>query len=212
MRDKQSALSGLSKELRDRDKALAESTTAIVEKDRLIAQLREHLREEAELESEEDGTRSPRRTVFSRVNESLEEDIANMRTLLAESTNNLEATRRERDTLSRKHHELSQDCQRHQSLLKKQESTMDTQRKDIIALREDVNRLRDKYDEARDKLRDSEDAYGSLESVIEERDSTILDLRSQNDRLNSELADAELSNTAANDDRDRIQLHFNTFQ
>ena len=92
MRDRQSALS-------DRDKALAESTAAIVEKDRLIAQLRDHLREEAELESEEDGTRSPRRTVFSRVNESLEEDIANMRTLLAESTNNLEATRRERYTL-----------------------------------------------------------------------------------------------------------------
>jgi chromosome segregation ATPase len=160
MRERQSAISGLSKDLRDRDKTLAESNAAIVEKDRLIAQLREHLREEAEWESEEDGTRSPRRTVFSRVNESLEEDIANMRTLLAESTNNLEATRRERDTLSRKHQELLQDCQRRQSLLKKQESTMDTQRKDIIALREDVNRLRDKYDEARDKLRDSEDAYG----------------------------------------------------
>jgi len=111
MRERQSALSGLSKELRDRYKTLAESTAAIVEKDRLIAQLREHPREEAELESEEDGTRSPRRTVFSRSNESLEEDIANMRTLLAESTNNLEATRRERDTLSRKHQELSQDCQ-----------------------------------------------------------------------------------------------------
>ncbi len=123
----------------------------------------------------------PRRIVFSRVNESLEEDIANMRTLLAESTKNLEATRRERDTFSRKHQELSQDCQRRHSLLKKQ---------DIIALREDVNRLRDKYDEAREKLRDTEDAYGSLESVIDERESTILDLRSQTDRLNSELVDA----------------------
>jgi hypothetical protein len=49
---------------------------------------------------------------------------------------------------------------------------MGTQRKDIIALR-----LRDKYDEARDRLRDSGDAYGSLESAIEERESTILDLR-----------------------------------
>ena len=46
MRDRQSALSGLSKELRDREKALAESTAAIVEKDRLIAQLREHHRVE----------------------------------------------------------------------------------------------------------------------------------------------------------------------
>jgi len=54
---------------------------------------------------------------------------------------------------------------------------MDTQRKGIIALREDVNRLRDKYDEAIDRLRDSGDAYGSLESAIEERESTILDLR-----------------------------------
>jgi chromosome segregation ATPase len=86
---------------------------------------------------------------------------------------------------------------------------MDTQRKDIIALRGDVNRLRDKYDEAKDRLQDSEDAYGSLESVIEEREPTILDLRSQNDRLNSELADAESSTTTANDDRDPIQLHFN---
>ena len=68
-----------------------------------------------------------------------------------------------------------------------------------------MNRLRDKYDEARDRLQDSEDAYSSLESVIRERESTILDLRSQNDRLNSELAEAESSTTAANDDRDRIQ-------
>jgi hypothetical protein len=94
MREKQSALSGLAKDLRDRDKALEESAAAIVEKERLIAQLREHLRQEAELVDEEDGTRSPRRNVFSRVNESTEEDIANMRTLLAESTNNLEAARR----------------------------------------------------------------------------------------------------------------------
>jgi chromosome segregation ATPase len=86
---------------------------------------------------------------------------------------------------------------------------MDTHRKDIIALREDVNRLRDKYDEARDRLQDSEDAHGSLESVFEERDSTILDLRSQNGRLNDELAEAESSFATANDDRDRIQLHFN---
>jgi predicted nuclease with TOPRIM domain len=77
---------------------------------------------------------------------------------------------------------------------------MDTQRKDIIALREDVNRLRNKYDEARDRLQDSEDAHGSLESVIEERDSTILDFRSQNGRLNDELAEA---------DCDHIQKHFN---
>jgi hypothetical protein len=73
--------------------------------------------------------------MFYRVNESREENLANMRTLLAESTNNLEATRRERDTLSHKHQELLQDYQRRQSLLKKQEFTMDTQREDIIALR-----------------------------------------------------------------------------
>jgi hypothetical protein len=65
----------------------------------------------------------------------MEEDIANLRTLLAESTNNLEAARRERDEHARKHQELSQDHKHRQSLLKKQESTMDTQRKDIIALR-----------------------------------------------------------------------------
>jgi chromosome segregation ATPase len=186
---------------------MKDSAAAIVEKDRLIAQLREHLREEAEVVDDEDGTRSPRRNVFTRLNHSMEKDIANMRTLLPESTNNLEAARRERDEHARKQQELSQDYKHRQSLLKKQESTMGTQRKDIIALREDVNRLRDKYDEARDRLQ--EDAYGSLESVIEERESTILDLRSQNDRLNSELAGAELSTTAANDDRDRIQLHVN---
>jgi hypothetical protein len=55
MREKQSILSGLTQDIRDRDKALEESAATIVEKERLIAQLREHL-EEAELE-EEDGTR-----------------------------------------------------------------------------------------------------------------------------------------------------------
>ena len=39
---------------------LEDAVAAIVEKDRLIAQLREHLREEAELKDEDDGTRSPR--------------------------------------------------------------------------------------------------------------------------------------------------------
>jgi chromosome segregation ATPase len=72
-----------------------------------------------------------------------------------------------------------------------------------------VNRLRDKYDEARDRLQDSEDANGSLDSAIEESESTILNLRSQNDRLHGELADAEFSITSANYDRDRIQLSFN---
>ena len=76
---------------------LEDAVTAIVEKDRLIAQLREHLREEAELKDEDDGTRSPRRNVFQRGNESREEDLAHMRTLLIESASNLEATRRERD-------------------------------------------------------------------------------------------------------------------
>jgi len=95
--EKQATISALCQDLRDRDKALKDSAAAIVEKDQLIAQLREHRRKEAELVDEEDGTRSPRRNVFTRLNESMEEDIANMRTLLAESTNNLEAARRERD-------------------------------------------------------------------------------------------------------------------
>jgi hypothetical protein len=77
------------KSLVNKTKALEESTTAIVEKDRLIALLRKHLREEAELEDEEDGTRSPRRYVFSRV-----------------ATNNLEAARKEIDEHARKHQEL----------------------------------------------------------------------------------------------------------
>jgi hypothetical protein len=41
MNQKQSAINGLVKDLSDRDKALRESGAAIVEKDRLIAQLRE---------------------------------------------------------------------------------------------------------------------------------------------------------------------------
>jgi hypothetical protein len=69
MRARQSTISALGKELRDRDKVLEDFAAAIV---------REHLREEAELEDEEDGTRSPRRNVFQRVNESREENLANM--------------------------------------------------------------------------------------------------------------------------------------
>ena len=41
MNQKQSVINGLVKDLSDRDKALRESAAAIVEKDRLIAQLRE---------------------------------------------------------------------------------------------------------------------------------------------------------------------------
>ena len=118
MNKKKTTISELAKDSRDQAKALEESTATIVEKDRLIAQLRQHLYDKVRDDRVE--------TCFIELTSHVRK---------AESTNNLEATRRERDTLSHKHQELLQDYQRRQSLLKKQEFTMDTQREDIIALR-----------------------------------------------------------------------------
>jgi septal ring factor EnvC (AmiA/AmiB activator) len=105
----------------------------------------------------------------------------------AGSTRDLENMTRERDDSVHKYQELLQDYQRLQNLLKKQESTMDTQRRDIIALREDVTGLRIKYDYARDQLQYNDGTSMAWESALEDKESTILDLRSQNDRLNSDL-------------------------
>jgi len=90
--------------------------------------------------------------------------------------------------------------QRRQNLLKKQESTMDMQRKDIIAIKED---------DARDRFQRNDGASMAWESALEDKKSTILELRSQNDRLHSDLREAETSTATATDDQDRIQLRFN---
>lgn len=57
MKEKKAEIDALTKMLSDRAKKIEEAIVAIVEKDRLFAQLRKHLREEVELEDEEDGTR-----------------------------------------------------------------------------------------------------------------------------------------------------------
>jgi len=97
---------------------------------------------------------------------------------------------RERDHSAHKHQELLQDYQR------KQESTMDTQRKDVIALKEDVTRLQNKYDDARNQRQYNDDASMAWKSALEEKESAILDLRSQN----GELLEAETSTATANDE------------
>jgi hypothetical protein len=60
------------------------------------------------------------------------------------------------------------------------------QREEITELRDDVARRRDKYDDARGKLHDIGDEATASESIMTERESTTLDLRSQTDRLNVE--------------------------
>ena len=47
------------------------------------------------------------------------------------------------------------------------------------------------------------------ESALVDKESTILDLWSQNDRLHRDLLEAKMSTATATDDRDRIQLRFN---
>ena len=49
MNKKKTTISELAKDLRDQAKALEESTATIVEKDQLIAQLRQHLRDKVAL-------------------------------------------------------------------------------------------------------------------------------------------------------------------
>ena len=58
------------------------------------------------------------------------------------------------------------------------------QREDITAFRDNVARQRDKYDDARGKLRDIGDKATASKSLMTVTESTILDLRSQTDRLN----------------------------
>ena len=65
------------------------------------------------------------------------------------------------------------------------------------------------YSNVRAQLDEANDEIVMRKSGIEKRDSAILDLRSQRDRFNSGIAEAESATSKAEAERDRIQLLFN---
>lgn len=76
-------------------------------------------------------------------------------------------------------------------------------------MRDDADRLMSSQDDTRAHLNDAEDEATVLTAALEGKGSTILNIRAQTDRVNSELAEAEAITAKISEDRDRIQLLFN---
>ena len=112
------------------------------------------------------------------------------------------------DAMTRARNEPGYEIQRLQKTLHKCESNMETQRIDLGAYKTNLGRLQVKYDDFVAQLDEANDEIVMRESGIEATQSAILDLRSQIDHLNRDLAEAESAAAKAEVERDRFQLLF----
>jgi hypothetical protein len=101
-----------------------------------------------------------------------------------------------------KRYELN--IQRLQSDVHQARMASDKMRTEAVNLRVKIQELRD---ERVDRQRLYDDAVAENQAALEERDSTISDLRSLLDRRRRELDELEQSIASNHDDRTRLQLH-----
>ena len=85
---------------------------------------------------------------------------------------------------------------------------METPRVDLGTYKTSLSRLEGKCNDAVTQLDEANDEIVERDSGIENATQAIFDLRTQIDRLNGELAEAESATIKAEAERDRIQLLF----